>query len=986
MKLLLYLVFVCSLAFTNSIRAEKKTIFFNSGDDINHATNEKFTFDTSHNWVDSILLSLSLEEKVAQLFMISVYSSQGKEQLEKAAQYIEKYNIGGVIFMQGSPSKQVQYTNYLQSKAKIPLLVSIDGEWGLAMRLDSMPLFPRQMMLGSINNHKLIYEMGSEIARQCKRMGIHINFAPDADVNNNPKNPVINSRSFGDDKKQVLSRSLAYMRGMQDKGLLVTAKHFPGHGDTETDSHSGLPIVNYSLRHLENNELYPFRQLIDSGVNGIMVGHLNVPALDPADGKPASLSKPIITDLLVKKYGFNGLVFTDAMNMGAISASMKPEEAALEAIRAGNDIVLFPSEIDRSIARIVQAVQNNELTEAEINIHCKKVLAAKQYVKLNQYTPIDAANLLPDLQSDIVEYINHAVAAEAITVLSNSNNLIPVENVEKPVKVISINVPAENRFLQRLNSYCKTEHINISKTLTETQQKTLLKTVKEEEFVIAAIHGISQYPKNNYGVNRQTVELLSKLAAQTRLIVVVFGNPFSLQFFKNLDNYAALVVGYENSIYAQDYAAQVIMGGIAAQGHLPVTVEPYKSGEGITTKKTRLGYVHPRMAGANTSKLNMVDTVINHTIRRQMTPGAQILCAKNGYVFYNKSFGYHTYDSVIPVADNTIYDLASLTKVLVSTPLLMHLHKENDIDLKKPLSKYLPVTEDKKDVTLIDMLTHQAGFKAWYPFYKITLERDGNYKSEFYNHSDSGQYIVPVAQNMFTTPYVTDSILLILDTLSLTGKKEYCYSDIPFYYSMQLIEHTTGTPISLLADSLFYRPLGIQHLVYRPLEHYKLLQIAPTENDKTFRKQLVHGYVHDQGAALMGGICGHAGLFGNATSVATFAQMLLNEGEYGGREWFSHRTVSYFTTPPFLQEGNRRAIGFDKPEPDTAKQSPAFSGISLLSYGHSGFTGTYLWIDPDEQMVYVFLSNRIHPDTGNNALAKNNIRTNIHRLFYEAFY
>jgi len=945
---------------------------------------EAFVFDTANYWVDSVFNSLTLRERIGQLMMISAYSNQGAEHINAISQQIEKYNIGGVIFMKGSPVRQALFTNHIQSIAKTPLLIAIDGEWGLSMRLDSIKPFPRQMMLGSISNEGLIYDMGAEIARQCRLMGIHINFAPVVDINNNPKNPVINSRSFGEDKKQVLRRSYAYMAGMQDNGLLVSAKHFPGHGDTDTDSHHNLPALNHSRKYLEQNELYPFKHLIDLGLTGIMVAHMHITAFNPTRAIPATLSKEVVTDLLINKYRFKGIIYTDAMNMGGVANTYKPDEAALMAFKAGNDIILFPPDIEKTIKRFEKAVKNKEIDIKEINRRCKKILGAKFYAHLNEYKPIETDNLVAKLQTDETEYLNHSIAAEAITLLSNNDDLIPLQSVENDLYVINIESSEDDDFINRAKNYSQISCNTITKYTTAPEKQLIINKASTSPYVVIAWHGISQYPANNYGTSSQIIEFINTVSNSSKTILVVFGNPYVLNNIQT-QQINSIIVTYEDNPYTNDYAAQTIFGGIETKGKIPVSLEGFKANTGLSTKKTRMGFVHPKTIGANISKLNEIDNLMDSVIYDKMTPGAQVLCSKNGYIFYNKNFGYHTYDSTIAVSDNSIYDLASLTKILVTTPLLMHLYEQKKLKLNMPLGHYLPLEPDKLDIPIIDMLAHQAKFKPWIPFYRLTLDDSLNYKPGYYSTIDTGNFFIPVAKNLFTIPEIADTIFHILDTTPLNPKKEYLYSDIPFYHFMHLIEYIENKEIDELIDSLFYKPLSLNNLMYYPSKYFEIDRIAPTENDTIFRKQLIHGYVHDQGAALLGGKSGHAGLFGNALEIAIFGQMLLNNGEYGNKKYFDKKTIDLFTTAHFTKDKNRRGLGFDKPDINKSTLGPTFSKISQSSFGHTGFTGTYLWIDPEEQIVYVFLSNRIYPDASNKKLSKYNIRTRVHSKFYEAF-
>ncbi|MDD2564187.1 MAG: glycoside hydrolase family 3 N-terminal domain-containing protein, partial [Salinivirgaceae bacterium] len=695
---IIFFLLLVQTGFTHNKGSYKRSI-----DKLESSSSTPFIFETSNYWIDSLIKTLSIEERIGQLMMISAYASKDENHIQQIGEIVEKYNIGGVIYMKGSPAKQVQYTNYLQEKAKIPLLISIDGEWGLSMRLDSVLPFPRQMMLGAIENEGLIYDMGAEIAEQCKRIGIHINFAPVADINNNPKNPVINSRSFGENKNIVLRRSYAYMAGMQDNGILVTAKHFPGHGDTDVDSHYGLPSVGHNKKHLEQFELYPFRHLINMGLSGMMIAHLHVPALDSANLIPATLSKPIITDLLIKKYGFQGLIFTDAMNMGGVTKTYEPDEASLMAFKAGNDIILFSPDIKKSIQRIAQAIKDGEISEEELNYKCRKVLAAKHYMQLDQYRPIKEENIIQDLNSKKSEYLNHAIAAEAITLLENKDDIIPIKSVSEKTLLINIKKPVNDTFTKRIKTYAQIDTIEISKTGSAIENSFYIQTASNYKTTIVAWHGLSQYPSKQYGVEPEMVQFMNALSQETNVILVIFGNPYILTYPINYNQLAGLLVAYEDNHYTREYSAQLIFGGIEAKGKLPVSTGQYKQGDGLKNTKTRLGYIHPGMIKADQRTLDSIDTLMGQVIREKMTPGAQILCAKDGYVFYNKSFGYQTYDSLIPINDETIYDLASLTKILVTTPLLMNLYENDKIDLNNPLGYYIPLQPDKVDLKMIDM-------------------------------------------------------------------------------------------------------------------------------------------------------------------------------------------------------------------------------------------------------------------------------------------
>ncbi|HON19015.1 MAG TPA: glycoside hydrolase family 3 N-terminal domain-containing protein, partial [Salinivirgaceae bacterium] len=928
-----------------------------------------FTFDTTTYWVDSVFKSLTLQEKIGQLFMISLLSSKDKKTLEQTAQLVEKHNIGGIIFMKGSPLRQAHYTNYLQSKSKTPLLIAIDGEWGLAMRLDSIEPFPRQMMLGAANNEELVYEMGVEIAKQCKLMGIHINFAPVVDINNNPNNPVINSRSFGEDKNKVLRLGYAYMSGMQDQGLIVTAKHFPGHGDTDVDSHYGLPIISHPRRHLENFELYPFRNLIKLGLNGIMVAHVSVPSYDSTPKLPATLSYPIVTELLQNRLEFRGLIFTDALDMAGASTGRSPEEAALLAFKAGNDILLMPPDPEKAIKRFEVAIKSGEISIDELNHRCKKILAAKEKAGLNHFTPIDTNNLLNKLNNKTTQYLNHKFAEKAITLLQNKNELIPIVDLSKPSLVISINGGKNEFFFNRVKNYNRTRILRYYDSLSPTQINKILLDAAQAPYVIVPWFGLTQLPKKNYGGTRKSIEFITELTKRTKVILVLFGNPFLLNIGIETKILDGLIVAYENTKYTQDYAAQLIFGGIEAQGVLPVTVGNFKAGfKSLKTEKVRLGFSIPQAVGANESYLYKIDSLINTSISQQMTPGAQVLCSHKGTVFFYRSYGFQTYDSTISVTDTTIYDLASLTKVLVTTPLLMHLHEAGKINISDPIGKYLILPKEIASKRIMDMIAHRAGFVGWILFMRQFVDSTKNLQSQYFSSTYQDSFPIPVADSLWASPSVVDSVFNTIYQTPLKSNNKYLYSDLPFYLFMQLIENIETKQIDYLIDSLFYKPMGINTLVYNPLKYFSRDQIAPSEIDSLYRKRKIHGFVNDPGAALLGGKCGHAGLFGNALDVAKMGQMYLNQGYYGNVRLLKPKTLELFTTAHFKKEKNRRGLGFDKPDLWDNHNGPTIKNISPKSFGHTGFTGTYLWVDPEKEIVYVFISNRTFPSAKNNSL------------------
>ncbi|MCI5055031.1 MAG: serine hydrolase, partial [Flavobacteriales bacterium] len=869
-------------------------------------------------WVDSLMNRMTLEQKIGQLFMVAAYSNKGPEHKKEISRLVEEYGIGGLIFFQGGPVRQAQLTNYYQSKAKIPLLISIDAEWGLAMRLDSTVKYPRQMMLGAIEHDSLVYEMGKDIATQCKRLGIHVNLAPVVDVNNNPDNPVINSRSFGESKENVANKGVAYMLGMQDNNVIANAKHFPGHGDTDKDSHKTLPIINHDKKRLEEIEFYPFRKLMEKGLGSIMIAHLYVPALDSTPNVATTLSKKIVTDLVKKEIGFGGLVFTDALNMKGVSSFYKPGEVELKALLAGNDVLLFAEDVPTAVKKIKDAIESEEISELEINERCKKILMAKQWVGLNDYRPVKINDLISDLHDVKYEVTKRRLVENAITIVQNKESLIPLRNLET-IKIASVAIgeKSQNTFQNTLSKYTKVHHFAIRKKPAKAEIDKLMTNLKDYDVVIVGIHNTNKRPVYNFGVTKESISLIEQISRDKKTVVSLFANPYALNKFYKTENINSLVVGYEDTDLSQEYAAQAIFGGIAARGALPVSTDKFEFGTGHKIlKPIRMKYTIPEDMGLNEIDLDGIDEIALQGVSNQAYPGCQVLVAKNGAVIYQKSFGHHTYEEKIDVKNDDIYDLASITKIGASLAAIMKMESDGLINLDSTLGHYIPHIVDTtpyKDLVLREILAHQSGLVAWIPFFYKTLHK-GEPKFDIYSKAPSETYSVRVAEDFYiVNSYHDEMIKRILSTR--LGEKTYKYSDLGYYFFQLIIEQLSGMKLNEFVDSTFYRELGMTTTGYLPRERFSLDRIPPTEYDMLFRKQLVHGDVHDPGAAMLGGVGGHAGLFSNANDLAKLMQMYLNFGTYGGKRYIAEETLKEFSKCQYCDNHNRRGAGFDKPAP-----------------------------------------------------------------------
>lgn len=932
-------------------------------------------------WVDSIYNGLSLDERLGQLFMVAAYSNKDSTHVKGVDKLITDYKVGGLIFFQGGPVRQAKLTNRFQKKSKVPLFIGIDAEWGLSMRLDSTYRYPWNMTLGGVQDMSLIEKMGQQMATQAKRMGIHFNFAPVLDVNTNPANPIIGNRSFGEDKINVTDRALALMKGIQSQGVFATGKHFPGHGDTATDSHHTLPFLSFTKERLHDIEFYPYKKLFSEGLSSIMVAHLNVPSLEPTKNYPTSLSYNVVTNLVQDEMGFNGLIFTDALNMKAASSFMQPGDVDLEAFLAGNDVLLFAENVPVAIEKFRQAYTDSILSEERLQLSVKKILAYKYRGGLNNYKPIDLKNLYNDLNGHAYDDLNYQLYENAVTVLKNDEEIVPIMQLEnEKIAYVKLGDDDGSVYLNTLQKYAE---------VTEVQEDSLhllTERLKPYSTVIIGYHKADGAWKK-HDLSAKELTWLDTIAKNKRVIFTVFAKPYTLIPIKSFKNIESVVLAYQNNMISQTVAAEIVFGALGSKGKLPVSIaSSFKLNDGIFTKTTnRLGFTTPENAGMSSALLTKIDLIAQRAINEKMTPGIQVLVARKGKVIYQKSFGYHTYDNTIKVKDSDIYDVASLTKILSTLPNLMQLYDNGRVNLDAKLGDMLPVfaDTDKKNITLKDMLLHQARFQAWIPFYQETLDSNKKPDSLLYKNSYSPEFPNQVAENLFLIKGYNDTIVSRIADSKLLRKKEYKYSDFSFILFKEYLERKTGRSLDALSYNAFYKPLGAAYTSYNPLRKWDMSVIPPTEIDNYFRYQVIQGYVHDMAAAMEDGIAGHAGLFSNAMDVAKIMQMYLQKGNYGGKEYFSAKTFDTFNTCYDCKEGNRRGLGFDKPQIE--KSGPTCGCVSKSSFGHTGFTGTMAWADPETGIVYVFLSNRTYPDaSGENRLSKENIREDIQKVIQDA--
>jgi len=960
---------------------------------ISKADRQKMT-----HWVDSVFDRMSMDERIGQLITLHTLGDNTASNRQGIANLVKNIHAGGILFLKGTPENQAELTNIAQKNAKVPLLVTMDAEWGLSMRLENTTRFPKNMMLGAIQDDSLIYKFGQEIARQCKEMGIQVSFAPDIDINSNPANPVIGMRSFGENADRVSRAGIAYSQGLENAGVLSVAKHFPGHGDTSTDSHHTLPLIEHDRQRLDSVELIPFQRYINAGLSGMMIAHLSIPSLD-ASGAPSSLSHAVVTDLLQDEMNFSGLIFTDGLVMKGVSDQ---KDMSLRAILAGNDILLGPISPVKEFQALKKAVEDGDLPEAVVNEKCKKILQYKYVLGLNKVKPVDTNNLLYRLNTPYAEWLCRKLNEKAITLLQNSEETIPLKKLdERKTAVVSIGSGSKNSFHTALRLY---DNVTVFNAPNSSSLASIKSKLAGYNTVIVSLH-------SNKGFSNAD---LQNIIEGKNSIVTFFVSPYNMAGFGSaLKNADAVIMAYENTRFAQEYAAQAIYGGNPVSGRLPVSVKGlYEEGTGIDTERNRLSYNLPEELGIPSYKFDPIDTIVAEGIAEEAFPGCQVLVAKDGVVIYNRSFGTFEYDKKKEVTNEDLYDIASMTKASATVPALMKLYDEKKIALQEPLSKYVSQLKntDKNKITVREALYHETGLASFLQYYLPAIDRnsypgrliayketdgysamidkgawartDFKYKPNLVSHESKPGFTKQIAEGLFVSDVYNDTIVQLIANSKLRPKKNYLYSCLNFMLLKEVVEDVSDKDLNSFLQENFYGKLGAWSTTYNPLTKFEKEMIVPTERDNFLRKQLLQGYVDDEGAAFLGGISGNAGLFSNANDLAKLYQMWLNGGIYGGERYLSEATVNLFTKTK--SPSSRRGLGFDKPDMVNSRKSPTPPQTPASVYGHTGFTGTCFWVDPDNNLIYIFLSNRVNESRTHKNISSLNIRPRIQNVIYNA--
>jgi len=940
-------------------------------------------------WVDSILNQMSLEEKIGQLFMPPAYTD-GRDNFDAILNLIRKYHIGGVIFMQGSPYKQAYYTNVFQQQSKVPLLIAQDAEWGVSMRLDSVISFPKNMVIGALADDSLVYEYGKAIAIQCTTLGVHVNFAPVLDVNSNPANPVINDRAFGSDPHLVARKALLIMEAFREVGIIPVGKHFPGHGDADKDSHVDLPVISRSFDQLWAIDLYPFRQAILYGLPAIMVAHISVPALD-SSGLPISLSEKVLKSFLRGKLHYDGVIFTDALNMKGVTMLFPPGELELRALKAGNDVLLYSKDVPLAIQRIQDAILCGELSEAELDDHVRRILRLKYQVGLSQRKEVDLSGLDSRLNAPYFFQLKRKILKEAVTIVKNDVHFLPLQNLqhEKLVYVqIGYRKPAPFYYYLRTYKFLPFYVLPAQFTVSDMDSViSFLDSVKATT-VIIGLFEVKRSPALRYGLSPFLYDLLCRMKmGGWKRILCLFGNPYALQY---VGEETAIVVGYSEEVSVQERCAELIFGGAIPYGRLPVELPHLAQQDDYFPFAIRYGFSNPEDFGVPAAAFKEeMNSFIQKEINRFSMPGIAIGVLYRNQMVFHQGYGYETYAKKVPIDPYLhIYDLASLTKVCGTTLAAMRLVEQGKLDLRQTLGFYFPELRGSPlgKVKIYQLLSHQSGLIPWMPLYKellrdslkgIGMPWDTSYLSPW---RDS-VYSIPVSRNLFLNRTYLDTVKKRLMQLEVAKEREGLYSDMNFIWLGFLIEKITGEPLNLYLRREFYDKMGMDATWFLPVEERVPFRTPPTEVDDYFRMDTIIGYVNDENAALLGGVAGHAGLFSNVYDLLKIAFLLLNNGRYGEEQFFREETIRLFTESA---GNNGFALGWRKAWIQRNKTISS-SLVSRKTFGHLGFTGTAFWIDPVHQIAIVILTNRTYPTRQNKTYLQDDVRVKIVDIVYKYF-
>ena len=885
-------------------------------------------------WVDSVFNSLSIDEKIGQLIMLKVSSAKGIDQISQVETMVEDYNIGGIITLQGGPVQHVNMVNRLQKVSKIPLLVAIDATHGLSMPLDSCIKSPDIFTIAAVGNDSLIFDLGADRGKQCKRLGIQINFIPHSFCNFNTLNPVIGFRSDGNNPQRVCQSVAQYTLGLESNHVFAALKDLHGN---------------------ENGHKTP-------------------------------------QDLSVDEYGFEELVEHDIKNKESITYTDAINCEEVKALIESNCLPVFVMNPAKTIMEVKKAILDGTITVNAINLKCRKILMLKRWAGLNHNVPIRTEHLYNDLNQSAYRMTLRNIAEQSLTVIQNVDQLLPLRRLDT-LKIATLSIGRGNvtDFQRSLERYTVTDHFFISKDANNEAIIKIMVQLKKYNLVIAEVDNLDDIESKNQitGTQQQVVQ---KVAANCKSVFVLFGNPYVLNYLEGIRKANGLIVAYQESTESQDLAGQLLFGAFGALGKLPVNVNGnYRSGDGMITLTTdRFKYTLPEELGIDSAYLKTrIDSLVNIGLKDKAFPGCAIFLARNGKVIFKESYGYQTYSSARPLHQDDLFDFASLTKIIATVPALMKLYDQKKFFVNQRMSDYWPDWKgsNKQGIIIADVLSHQARLKPGIPFWMNTVDSNGNFKPGFYAKDSTDQYGLRVSKYLYLKNSFRDSVYAAIRKSALLKRKQYVYSDLGFIIFPGIIEKIAHKGYESYLKDNFYHPLGAYSLTYRPYLYQPIEKIDPTEYDRSFRKEQLQGFVHDESAAVLGGISGNAGLFGTINDAAKVMQMYLNYGLYGGDRYLSEATMKEWTRRHFEKLDNRRGYGFDKPYPGNSsrKIEDAYPApmCSDASFGHSGFTGTFAWADPKTGILFLFFSNRVYPTRTNNLISRLNLRESIQQTAYQ---
>ena len=938
-------------------------------------------------WVETTLLQMSLEEKVGQVLFTTYHGSFTSTDSEAYAAMmhdVRELHVGGFInITHGSPLGYVKsqaypaavLTNQLQSKSKLPLLFGADFERGTAMRLDEGTSFPTAMALAAGGNPKDAYAMGKTTALEARAVGIQWIYAPVADVNNNPGNPIINTRSFGEDPQRVAEFVSEFVRGVQENGGLATAKHFPGHGDTAADSHIDLPEIKADRERLEHLELVPFRAAIAAGVGSIMTGHLSVPALEPDPNTPATLSSRILTDLLRKQLGFEELVVTDAMDMGGITVRYAPGDAAVRAFVAGADALLMPPVPEAAYDALLAAAKSGQITEERLDASVRRILLTKARLGLDKNRLVDVDALNTKFGRTAWQTEAQEISDRGITLLRDTPHRLPLDET-KPTRMLLVSLyadpePYPGEDLEReLRGRC--DSLIALRADTKFVKADTLKLPPADQYDVAILALFVRVSdrKGDVDVPADQLPLISQVyRAGKPVITVGLGSPYLIEKFPQAETWLS---AFGISDVAQVSAARALFGQIPVQGHLPVTIPGVELKAGFGMEVAANPMTLQAMDVRGEAQLRPAFEVVEKAIADKAFPGATMAVGYRGEVSLH-AFGKLSYDADSPATKiDTMYDLASLTKVVATTTLVEKLVEggfPSPLDLDAPIERYLPEWIDGPPVEGPHkvVVRNPKELSQWQDDRQIAWRHEVTVR-HLMTHTSG---LPPFKEYWRTSTGKADTLRRIFaEPLEYEPGTKVEYSDLGIILMAEIIQRLTGKPLDELAHEYIFGPLGMKNTMYRPPKSL-WPEIAPTEVDNQLRHRLVQGEVHDENAFAIGGVSGHAGVFSTAPDLAAFCQMLLNGGVYAHQRVLKRATIAEFTVPQALAK-NERTLGWVVP----TEGSSSGHYFSAHSYGHTGFTGTTIWIDPDRQLFVVLLTNRVNPTRENHKIAE--VRPAVH--------